>query len=114
MKTVEYRRSWANNMSADEEMKSLFGELLIDEDTSEAYEQETSSLYVNDEGLYTWIDSNGCSCWDGDYEGWQCEIDELLTLAKKKLEHKRDYREAAEDLVAEWIVDNLDEKSITN
>lgn len=109
MKTVTYRHNWSSNLNTEDEMASLFGVLLAYENTSEDYQEETSSLYLDKNGLYTWIDSSGCSCWDGDFEGWQCEKEELLKLAKEKVEHKSRHRDAAEDLIAQWIVDNLDE-----
>ena len=107
MKTVTYRHDWGSNLNTEDEMVEKFGKLLVDINTSEDYQQETSSLFYNPKTRkYTWIDSNGCSCWDGDYDGWELTKEEMLTIAKKKVENKRDWREAAEDIVAQWIVDH--------
>jgi len=106
MKPVTYRHNWDSKMSREEEMAEKFGQLLVSHDTSEDYEEETSSLFVRD-GEYTWIDSNGCSCWDGDYDGWILDLEELKALAKKTYDNRYDGRDRAEELVAGWVLENL-------
>lgn len=107
MKTVTYRHDWGSDLNETDEMAELFGKLLVDYDTSEPYEQETSSLFYNSKTRkYTWIDSNGCSCWDGDYDGWELTKKELVELAKKKVEDKGRYRDDAEYLVAKWVTEH--------
>lgn len=107
MISVTYRHNWSSELSKSEEMANLYGSMLVDYDTSEPYEQETSTLYVNNEGVYTWIDSNGCSCWEGDYDGWQLSKEELLKLAIKKSGEKWGDRDRAEDMVASWVLENI-------
>lgn len=108
MKAVEYRRNWGSDRTAEEDMSDKFGKLLVTYDTSEPYEEETSSLFYDEEAdEYTWIDSNGCSCWDGDYEGWTLEKSELLTLADKAVENRYSWRDTARYLVGAWIKENI-------
>ena len=54
-----------------------------------------------------WIDADGCSCWDGDWGGWELELDELHKLADKAIEGEYDWRETADVKVAKWIKGNL-------
>lgn len=104
MKEVTYKHSWSTNQTEEQEMAEKFGKLLVEYDTSEAYEQESSHLFKKGTKYY-WVDANGCSCWEGDYEGWELTKPELMKLAKSALERK--YRDSASDLVAQWIMDNL-------
>lgn len=107
MKSVTYRHDWGSNLNENEEMAELFGKVLVDHDTSEPYEQETSTLFYNPKTRkYTWIDSNGCSCWDGDYDGWELTKTELVELARKKVDDKGRYRDDAEYLVAKWVTEH--------
>lgn len=104
MKAVDYKHSWSNNRSESEEMSDLFGTLLADYDTSDAYETEVSYLFKKG-SKYTWIDGNGCSCWEGDYEGWELTESELMKLADKTLQ--ANYRGTAQVLIAKWVKENL-------
>lgn len=106
MKAVSYRHSWSSHKSEEEEMAELFGTLLVGHDTSEAYEQESSYLFKKGT-KYVWIDANGCSCWDGDYDGWELTKTELKTLAKKTLDNSYGGRDRAGELVAKWVAENL-------
>lgn len=106
MKPVSYKHSWSTDQTQADEMAELFGTLLVEYDTSEAYEQESSHLFKKGTKYY-WIDANGCSCWEGDYGGWELTKTELKTLAQKNWDNKYDWRDAADALVARWVLDNL-------
>lgn len=82
MKTVSYKHSWGSKLNKPEEMVKLFGTLLVEEDTSNGYDTETSHLFKKGT-KYVWIDANGCSCWEGDYDGWELTKSELKKLAAK-------------------------------
>lgn len=114
MRSVTYRHSWVTDLNAEDEMADKFGKLLISYDTSEPYEQETSDLFINEKGLYTWIDSNGCSCWDGDYEGWELTYEELDALSQKTFDNKWTDRDQADYLVAKWARENIFDKDTSN
>ena len=45
------------------------GELIYEIDESAAYEEDEAKLLKKGE-TYTLIQATGCSCWDGDWEGW--------------------------------------------
>lgn len=107
MTDVTYRHSWADNQTVAEEMAEKFGTLLVEHDTSEPYETEESLLFKNDKGEYVWLSANGCSCWDGDYDGWVLDKDELLKLATTTYERRYDWRDTADALVAKWVLENI-------
>jgi len=106
MKAVSYKHSWSTNETEEQEMASLFGALLVEHDTSESYEQESAHLFKKGT-KYFWISSNGCSCWEGDYDGWELGKIELKKLAQKNLKNRHGQRDTADFLVAKWVLDNL-------
>lgn len=108
MKPVTYRRNWGSDLTEEEELTELFGELKFEANESEPYEMNASSLFYSKKTRkYTWIDANGCSCWDGDWDGWEMNKKEMFALADKLVANAKDYRKYAEDVVAEWIVKNI-------
>lgn len=107
MKSVTYRRDWGSNTSEAEEMEEKFGKLLVEFDKSEPYETEVSSLFYNKKTRkYTWIDANGCSCWDGDWDGWELTKTELKQLAEKAVANRYSWRDTAEYLVGAWVMEH--------
>ena len=108
MRAVEYRHNWGSGQTREEEMEEKFGKLLVAHDTSEDYQEETSSLFFDEKtDEYVWIDSNGCSCWDGDYDGWALSKEELLTLADKAVQNRYEWRDTAAYLVGAWVQENI-------
>lgn len=105
MKAITYRRSWSSSKTEEEEVAELFGTILVSADESEAYETNESALFLGNNGKYSWIDANGCSCWDGDWDGWELTKLQLLKMAKGVIERK--YGRTAEVVVAEWILKNI-------
>lgn len=107
MKDVTFRHSWNANQTIEQEMEEKFGTLLVEHDTSEDYQVERSLLFSKNGREYVWLSANGCSCWDGDYDGWVLTEDELRKLAEKTYQHKYDWRDSADALVAKWVIDNI-------
>lgn len=87
-------------------MTELFGTLLVDFDESQGYDTEISMLFKKGT-KYIWLDANGCSCWSGDYDGWEINKTELKTLAKKSIDNRYSWRDTADVKVAEWVMQNL-------
>ena len=79
------------------------GKLVVEFDESEAYEQNATKLFKNGT-KYTLLASNGCSCWDGNWEGWT----EVTKTELKKLGEawSKDYGKAEKN-IGEWIVENI-------
>ncbi len=107
MKDVEYRHSWSTDKSTEEEMKEKFGELLYEVSTADAYEVAESMLFFDGKKYY-WLQANGCSCWDGDFYGWQLTRLQLIKLGKKRAKDEDGYRGADhEKLMGIWIKENV-------
>jgi hypothetical protein len=105
MKDVEYRPSWSTNKDSD--MADKFGKLLHETDTADAYEVAESMLFFNGKKYY-WLQANGCSCWDGDYYGWELTKLQLIKLAKARSKDEDGYRGSDHDkLMGQWIVENI-------
>lgn len=99
MKAITIYSLWDDN---DEKIKEL-GELVVEIDESEDYEQDASRLYKKGR-KYTLLDSNGCSCWDGDWEGWtDLTLTELRKLGKSWA--KDEY--SSSKAMGEWIKENM-------
>jgi hypothetical protein len=82
---------------------SLLGELVHEIDESESYEEDEAKLFKN-QRKYTLIAASGCSCWDGDWEGWT----DLTKTELKKLGvswSKDEY--GASKSMGEWITENI-------
>jgi hypothetical protein len=107
MKAIEYMHSYGSKLSREEEMAKKFGELLHTEDTADSYEVAESHLYKKGD-RYNWLMANGCSCWDGYYDGWSLTERELkkLALARSKDEDGY-YGPSHEKLMAVWINENI-------
>lgn len=103
MISVEYRHSWSADKTAEQEMAEKFGKLLHDIDTADSYEVAESHLFKKGTKYY-WIQANGCSCWDGDYDGYELTKPELMKLAKARA---KDTWGGHEKQMAEWILENL-------
>lgn len=107
MKDVEYRHSWTGDKSSEEEMREKFGELLYEVSTADAYEVAESMLFYNGK-KYFWLQANGCSCWDGDYYGWELGKTELKKLANARAKDQDGYRGADHTkLMGIWIKENI-------
>jgi hypothetical protein len=107
MKDVAYNHSYSSDLSREDEMKAQFGELLNTEDTADSYEVAESHLYKKG-SKYFWIQASGCSCWDGDYYGWELTKTELKALAKKRADDEDGYSGAGhEKLMGQWIKENI-------
>lgn len=107
MKAIAFQHHWGENLTEEQEMAQKFGELVHEEDHSEAYEVEKALLFYNGKH-YFFLEANGCSCWDGDYDGWQFTKTELLKWAKAKVKQQEyDWRKQAYEHLADWIVENI-------
>lgn len=103
MKAVDYTHGWRSK----ETKEDLFGELLNSEDTADAYEVSESRLYKKGRKYY-WLQAEGCSCWEGDYYGYELTKTELLRLAEARSKDPDGYRGANHDkLMGVWVVENL-------
>lgn len=81
---------------------SLLGTLVHEVDESGGYDTDDAKLFKN-QRKYTLISGTGCSCWDGDYEGWtDLTLAELRKLGKS---WTKDYGASA--ALGEWITKNL-------
>ena len=108
MKAVDYRHSWSTDKSTEEEMEEKFGKLLHETDTADAWEVAESKLFQKDDNTFFWLQANGCSCWDGDYDGWQLTRLQLIKLGKKRAKDEDGYHGADhEKLMGIWITDNI-------
>ena len=107
MKSVTFRWAYGEEMSEGEQMTRKFGELLQDEDHSQAYDVERAMLFFNGEH-YFMLEANGCSCWDGDYDGWQFTKRELLKWAKARHNKQEfEWRKQAFEHLADWVLENI-------
>lgn len=82
---------------------SLLGVVVHEVDESEAYEEDEAKLLRN-QRKYTMIAATGCSCWDGDWEGWT----DLTKAEVRKLGEswsKDGY--GATKTLGEWIKENF-------
>jgi hypothetical protein len=103
MKSIAYNHHWNSELSQEQEMIKLFGTELDFENNADSY--ETNEAYLFQKGdKYFYLSANGCSCWDGDYDGWQFTKLELLKWAKENAAN--DY-EDSDQLLAQWIMDNI-------
>lgn len=97
MKPLEIRSSWDNDAFKD------LGTLIVEFDESEAYEENETKLFKKGT-KYTLIAANGCSCWDGDWEGWtnvsKTELRKLCIAWSKGWG-------AAEKEMGKWIKENI-------
>jgi predicted AlkP superfamily pyrophosphatase or phosphodiesterase len=81
-----------------DEFKEL-GEPIHETDSHPDWEQNATKLFKNGT-KYTLIASNGCSCWDGDWEGWT-NINKT-ELRKLGIAWSKDWG-IAEKEMGEWI-----------
>ena len=108
MEAVDYRHSWSADKSTEEEMEEKFGKLLHETDTADAYEVAESRLFQKEDNVFFWLQANGCSCWDGDFYGWQLTRLQLIKLGKKRAKDEDGYRGADhEKLMGIWITENI-------
>lgn len=84
MKAISYMHSWSSDKTDDEEKAEKFGKLLHGVYSDEPYQVEDAELYYNGKS-YFFIEANGCSCWDGDWDGWEFNKTELIKWAKAKV-----------------------------
>lgn len=104
MKPIEIREySYSSYDKKEEEIWQPLGDLVISFDESEDYEVNEARLYKKGT-KYTLITANGCSCWDGDWEGWT-NISKT-ELRKLGASWAKDYS-AAEKKIGEWIKENI-------
>jgi len=83
------------------------GELVKEIDESGSYEQDASLLFKKGR-KYTLLDSNGCSCWDGDWEGW---TDLTLTELRKLGQAWAKNEYGSSKSMGKWINENLNKSS---
>ena len=95
-----YEYSYPENDDSWEDL----GKLVVEFDESEAYEQNATKLFKKGT-KYTLLASDGCSCWDGNWEGWT----EVTKTELKKLGEawSKDYSRAEKN-IGEWIVENVE------
>ena len=80
---------------------SEYGATIYEVDESEPYEEDEAAL-IEQDGLYTLIQATGCSCWDGDWEGWtDLTLDELVKVA-----HSWTTGYGAEKVMGQYILEN--------
>lgn len=104
MKDATYHHRWGAKVPEEKELEDLYGELIQDIDESESYEIDQSKLFRKD-GLYTILTAFGCSCWDGDWEGWtEVTVEELLPLAKSWGTDR-----GSQKSLGKWILENIKE-----
>jgi hypothetical protein len=106
MKGVTYRHNWSADLSQESEMQDKFGTLLVEHNKSEGYDVDESLLFQNKDGYFIWISASGCSCWDGEYDGWILNKDELKKMARRNINHECG-EDNADSLVSQWILDNI-------
>jgi hypothetical protein len=69
--------------SGRERFPTEYGRKLKSIDESADYDVDEAVLFKARDGLYTYLRATGCSCWDGDYEGWaELTTVELKTMAE--------------------------------
>ena len=104
MKAISYRHSWGSDLSEEQEMEQLFGERLVVFGDAEPYTVEEALLFKKDDE-YNLLEANGCSCWDGDYDGWSFSYDELIAWAEaKSARQEYKWRRQNFELLADWIL----------
>lgn len=104
MKSVTYQHSWTNDKTEEQEMTEKFGKLIHTEDTAEDYEVAESHLYKKGTKYYL-LEADDCSCWEGDYSGFELTKPELRKLAKARADNK--FIDGHDKLMGEWILANL-------
>jgi hypothetical protein len=81
---------------------SLLGELIHSEDANQAYGHDEARLFKQGR-RYNLIAATGCSCWDGEWEGWG-----NLTLAElRKLGKSWAGDGGSPGLMGEYILESL-------
>ncbi len=104
MKEINYKTSY------DGTEFSEFGALIHDEDESGGWDIDEAKLFVK-EGLYTYLEANDCSCWDGRYDGWtELTKAELLTLAEQWC--NTEYHDSEKNMGV-WVLANVFESLVT-
>lgn len=105
MKAIEYRRNWSSDKIDEKEKTEKFGKLL--HGVYAPYEIEDAELYF-DGKYYYFLEANGCSCWEGDWDGWQFTKTEVIKWAKAKVKQQEyNWRKQSYEILAEWIVENI-------
>lgn len=83
-----------------------YGKLVHHIDESESYAEDETVLLKKGR-YYTLLTATGCSCWDGDWEGW---TDLTLTeLRKLGSSWEKDWGSAGS--MGKWINENLNKSS---
>lgn len=100
MKAITFREY---NFSGEPDSWAELGKLVNGEDTQPAWEQDAAKLYKKGR-KYTLLASSGCSCWDGEWEGW---TDLTLTELRKLGQSWSKDSYGATKLMGEWIVENV-------
>lgn len=107
MKAIDYRHNWSSDKTDEQEKAEKFGKLLHGHYRDEPYQVEDAELYY-DGKYYYFLEANGCSCWDGDWDGWQFTKTEVIKWAKAKVQKQEyDWRKQSFEYLAEWIVENI-------
>lgn len=81
---------------------SLLGDLVHEVDESAAYEEDEAKLFKN-QRKYALIQATGCSCWNGDWEGWA----DLTKPELRKLGVSWSKEYGAAKVMGEWIKENV-------
>lgn len=81
---------------------SLLGEIIHEVNESEPYEEDEAKLLKN-RSRYSLIQATGCSCWDGDWEGWT----DLTKAEVRKLGKSWANGYGASKTLGKWIEANF-------
>lgn len=104
MKPINFEQDWTK----DGNDFTLLGKEVITIDLSEAYNTDIARVYKQG-NKFTTLFGNGCSCWDGRYEGWtnltKPELKKLATrwASPNYNDHRYNYAEAA---LGRWLLEN--------
>ena len=106
MKALDYMHSYRSKMTEAQEMQEKFGDLIVDFDESADYEVNQTLLFKPKNGRgFNLLFANGCSCWDGDYDGWYMNKAELTKWAKANVDSS-----GADKEMAKYIIKKLLDK----
>lgn len=106
MKAIKYAHaSYENGYDFSE-----YGKELHTVDNADAYEVDEAILLCTEakRPKYTVLFASGCSCWDGDYDGWtDLTKAELIKLAKGWAKQPKKYWDQTDRDMGIWILENF-------
>lgn len=113
MKPIEFQYSYNATERETDQMAKLFGELINEQDASESYEPDTSVLFRDKDGAtFNFLRGSGCSCWEGDWYGWNMNLTDLLKWAGEQTARHSAWHTGSDVMLAQWIIDN--KETLTN